>query len=87
MFIFAAGFAAGWLGRSVVDPSKSVTVQIVAFGMDTLARIKRAVAVERERFEDLVAEAQDAVARKRAERAERAEERADGVASAAEHAA
>jgi hypothetical protein len=67
---FAAGFAAGWLSRSTLDPSKSAMVQVVAFGLDTVARIKRRLAIEREQFEDLVAEARDVVARRRAERAQ-----------------
>lgn len=68
--IFAAGFATGWLTRRTIDSSKSATVQIIAFGLDAIARVKRALAMEREQLEDLVAEAHEAVARKRAERAE-----------------
>ena len=64
---FVAGFVAGWLTRSSVDPARSATVQIVAFGLDLVARVKRMLAIERERFEDLVAEARDAAARRRAE--------------------
>jgi hypothetical protein len=72
---FAAGFATGWLTRSTLDSSKPAAVQIVAFGLDVAGRVKRALAIEREHFEDLVAEAQDAVARRRAERAEEGAER------------
>jgi hypothetical protein len=80
---FAAGFAAGWLSRSTFDPSKSAVVQMVALGLDAISRIKRRLAIEREQFEDMVAEARDVVARRRAERArEREEEEA-----AVEHAA
>jgi len=63
---FVAGFVAGWLTRGTVDPAKSTTVQIVAFGLDVVARVKRMLAIERERFEDLVAEARDAATRRRA---------------------
>jgi hypothetical protein len=80
--IFAAGFAAGWLGRGALDPSKSATVQIVAFALDSVARIKRLLAIERERFEDMVAEAHDTVARRRAARSGGAH-----AHEAAEHAA
>ncbi len=66
---FAAGFAAGWLSRSAIDGPKSAVVQIVALGLDGVARVKRAAAIEREQLEDLVAEARDMVARRRAERA------------------
>lgn len=62
--VFAAGFVAGWVTRGTVDPAKSATVQIVAFGLDVVARVKRALAIERERFEDLVAEARDEVSRR-----------------------
>jgi hypothetical protein len=65
---FAAGFAAGWLSRSAIG-SKSALVQIVALGLDGVARVKRAAAIEREHLEDLMAEARDVVARRRAERA------------------
>jgi hypothetical protein len=66
---FAAGFAAGWMTRSSLDASRSATVQLVAFALDTMTRIKRALAIEREQLEDLVAEAQEAAARRQAERA------------------
>jgi hypothetical protein len=75
---FAVGFATGWLTRSTLDAAKPATVQIVAFGLDVAGRVKRALAIEREQLEDLIAEAQDAVARRREERAERAE-RAEGA--------
>jgi hypothetical protein len=71
---FVAGFVAGWVTRSTVDPAKSTTVQIVAFGIDVIARVKRMLAIERERFEDLVAEASDQVARRRAAGAEPVED-------------
>jgi hypothetical protein len=66
---FAAGFAAGWITRSRIDSSRSVVVQILAFALDTTERAKRALAIEIERLEDIAAEAHDAVARRRAERA------------------
>ena len=81
---FAAGFAAGWLTRSTVEGSRSATVQLVAFGLDVVERIKRALAIEREHLEDVVAEAQDAVARRRTARAQR---RRGPEAATAEHAA
>ena len=67
---FVAGFVAGWVTRSTLDPAKSATVQIVAFGLDVVARVKRMLAIERERFEDLAAEARHEAARRRAARAE-----------------
>jgi hypothetical protein len=65
--IFAAGFGAGWLTRSTFGSSKSATVQILAFTLDAVARFKRALAIEREQLEDIMAEAQDAALRRRAE--------------------
>ncbi len=65
---FAAGFAAGWLTRSTLDPSRSAAAQVVSMALDAAARIKRAVAIEREQLEDLVAEAREAAARRQAER-------------------
>jgi hypothetical protein len=72
---FAAGFAAGWITRGKLDSSRSVVVQILAFVLDTTERAKRALAIEIERLEDIAAEAQDAVTRRRAKRAA---EHADG---------
>jgi hypothetical protein len=69
--IFAAGFGVGWITRSTFNSSKSAAVHIVALGLDTVARLKRMVAIEREELEDIVAEAHHAVARRRAERAEK----------------
>jgi hypothetical protein len=78
--VFVAGFVAGWVSRSTVDPAKSATVQIVAFGLDVFARMKRMLAIERERFEDLVAEARDEAARRRAGRTEPLEDLAPEAA-------
>jgi hypothetical protein len=82
MLAFAAGFAAGWLARSATDSSKSAVIEITALGLDSVARIKRAIAIEREQIEDLVAEARDLAARRRARRA-----RAGAEAATVEHAA
>jgi len=86
---FAAGFAAGWLTRGAVDPSKPATVQVAAFVLDSVARIRRAVAIELERLEDFVAEARDVAARRGDGRARRQEGRRvphEHEAEAAEHA-
>jgi hypothetical protein len=82
MLAFAAGFAAGWLARSATASSKSAVIEVTALGLDTVERVKRALAIEREQFEDMVAEARDLAARRRAKRART---RAD--AEAVEHAA
>jgi hypothetical protein len=82
MLAFAAGFAAGWLARSATESSRSAVIEVTALGLDTVARVKRAIAIEREQFEDLVAEARDLAARRRARRA-----RGRTEAATVEHAA
>jgi hypothetical protein len=74
--IFAAGFGAGWLGRSMFESSKSAAVEVIAFALDTVERLRRALAIEREQLEDIVAEAHDAVARRRTARADKASQTA-----------
>lgn len=54
---FSAGFAAGWIARSAVHSSRDAAVTLLAFCIDAIERIRRIVAIERERFEDLIAEA------------------------------
>jgi hypothetical protein len=66
---FAAGFAAGWITRGSMASSRSAVVELLAFALDTMERARRALAIEIERLEDIAAEAHDAVARRRAERA------------------
>jgi hypothetical protein len=53
---FAAGFAAGWIVRSAVDSSHEAVVKLVSLGYDAAARARRIFALERERFDDLMAE-------------------------------
>jgi hypothetical protein len=79
---FAAGFAAGWMTRGSVASSRSAVVGLLAFALDAMEQARRALAIEIERFEDIAAEAHDAVARRRSERAA---ERGDGAS--VEHAA
>ena len=54
---FAAGFATGWVVRSTVDSSHEAVVRLVALCYDAIERGRRIVALERERVDDLVAEA------------------------------
>ncbi len=55
--MFLAGFGAGWVARSAVDSSRSAVVATIAAAMGAVERVQRAVAMEREHLEDLVAEA------------------------------
>jgi len=54
--LFLAGFASGWVVRSTVDSSRSLAVSGVSAVFGTLERVRRAVAIEKEHLEDLVAE-------------------------------
>jgi len=69
MSMFVLGFAAGWAVRSTVDSSRSLVVGVVATAYGTAERVKRAIAMEREHLEDLVAEGR---ARFESEKARRA---------------
>lgn len=54
---FAAGFVSGWIVRSTVDSSREAVVKLVALGYEAAARARRLFALERERLDDLAAEA------------------------------
>jgi hypothetical protein len=66
---FAAGFAAGWMTRSTVDSSHAAVVDLLAAVLAAIERAKRTTAAERERLEDLVAEARSQAEQRRARRA------------------
>lgn len=53
---FLAGFASGWVVRSTVDASRDVPVRMVSMVFALSERVRRSVAMERERIEDIVAE-------------------------------
>jgi hypothetical protein len=67
--VFVAGFAAGWLSRGAVASSEGAAATLLAFVMDTTEQLRRRLAIERERFDDLVAEARAQVTARRAARA------------------
>lgn len=54
---FAAGFVVGWAVRSTVESSRSLVVDLGAFGLEVGRRARRAMIAERELLEDLWAEA------------------------------
>jgi hypothetical protein len=54
---FAAGFITGWLSRSAVATSRGAAVTLLAFVLELGERVRRRGAIEREWFDDLVAEA------------------------------
>jgi len=53
---FLAGFASGWVVRSTVDSSRDVPVKLMSAIFGATERVRRSIAMERERLEDLVAE-------------------------------
>jgi hypothetical protein len=55
--IFVAGFASGWAVRTTVDSSRSLAVSLISSFYGAVDRVGRAVGMEREHLEDLLAEA------------------------------
>jgi hypothetical protein len=55
--IFVAGFASGWAVRTTVDSSRSLAVSLISSFYGAVDRVSRAVGMEREHLEDLLAEA------------------------------
>ncbi len=54
---FVAGFASGWAVRTTVDSSRGLAVKVLAGFYGIVDRTSRAVGMEREHLEDLLAEA------------------------------
>ena len=54
---FGVGFAAGWAARSLGDSPQGVGVKLFEIGMKAKEKIGQWAAVERERIEDMMAEA------------------------------
>ncbi len=65
---FLAGFGTGWLVRSTAESSHAVFVKLVASAMGAKDRVERAMALEREHLEDIVAEARSIFEHNRARR-------------------
>ena len=55
--IFLAGFASGWAVRTTVDSSRTLAVNVLSKLYAAADRATRAVEMEREHIEDLLAEA------------------------------
>ena len=55
--IFLAGFASGWAVRTSVDSSRTLAVKVLSKLYAVADRASRAVEMEREHLEDLLAEA------------------------------
>ena len=57
MGLFLAGFASGWAVRTTVDSSRTLAVKVISGFYAAVDRTSRAVGMEREHLEDLLAEA------------------------------
>jgi len=55
--LFLAGFASGWALRTTVDSSRTLAVKVLSSLYAVVDRAGRAVSMEREHLEDLLAEA------------------------------
>jgi hypothetical protein len=71
MVAFAAGLATGWLARSALDSTRGAAVSLLASVIDTIERLRRLTTIERERLEDLMAEARAQVDTRKAARTAR----------------
>ena len=58
---FGVGFAGGWAARSIADSPQGVGVKLLEIAMNAKERIGQWAAVERERLEDMLAEARSKV--------------------------
>ena len=61
VLLFGAGFAGGWAARSLADSPQGVGVKLMQIAMNAKQRLGRWAAVERERLEDMMAEARTKV--------------------------
>ena len=55
--IFLAGVATGWAVRTTVDSSRALAVRVISSFYGVVDHVGRAVGMEREHMEDLLAEA------------------------------
>jgi hypothetical protein len=55
--LFLAGFASGWAVRTTVDSSRTLAVKVISTFYGAVDRTSRAIGMEREHLEDLLAEA------------------------------
>lgn len=61
LLAFGAGFAGGWAARSLADSPQGVGVKLLELAMSAKERVGRWAALERERLEDMLAEARSRV--------------------------
>ena len=63
--VFAAGFGSGWALRSIADSPQGVGVKLLEVAYTAKGRLSEWAAVERERLEDMMAEARSNAERAR----------------------
>jgi hypothetical protein len=61
LLAFGVGFAGGWAARSLSDTPQGAGVKLLEIAMNAKDRVGRWAAVERERLEDMLAEARSKV--------------------------
>ena len=61
VLVFGAGFVGGWAARSLADSPQGVGVKLLEIAMNAKERVGQWAAVERERLEDMMAEARSRV--------------------------
>jgi len=66
LFALGVGVAGGWALRSLSDTPEGAGVRLLEIGLKAKSRLSGWAAVERERLEDMLAEAQSNIARESA---------------------
>ena len=66
LLALGAGVAAGWALRSLSDTPEGAGVKLLEIGIKTKERLSAWAAIERERLDDMLAEAQSNIARETA---------------------
>jgi hypothetical protein len=61
VFAFGVGLVSGWAVRSLADSPQAVGVKLLEIGLNTKERVDRWAAVERDRLDDMLAEARSRV--------------------------
>jgi len=66
LLALGAGVAAGWALRSLSDTPEGAGIKLLEFGIKAKERMSAWAAIERERLDDMLAEAQSNIARESA---------------------
>ena len=63
LFAFGVGLAGGWAARSLSDSPEGAGVKLLEMGIKAKERLDRWAAIERERLDDMMAEARSNMSR------------------------